>query len=183
MHPTRRVFSFAAVPAVLLLLAATAFALEPSKDGWYHTGDAVRVKTIVFVEIRAYAISHYMRALPATKSKRAVIDIDTDKQLAFRMLRDVGADKIKKMFRDAFAENGYADAAAIDSFVAVFSADLKTGTKTTIVYDSSKKATTITTEGGGVATIPGTAFMRAAWSVWFGKIDQPSLGDALISKI
>ena len=183
MESTRRVFLFAAVPTVLLVFAGTAFAIEPSKDGWYHTGDAVRVKTMVFVKIRAYAISHYMRALPATKSKRAVIDIDTDKQLSFRMLRDVGADKIKNMFRDAFAENGYADAAAINSFIAVFSKDLKTGTKTTVAYDPIGKATTITTDGGGTATITGLAFMRATWSVWFGKNDQPSLGDGLISNI
>ena len=82
-------------PTVLLGFAGTAFAIEPSADGPYHAGDAVRVKTLVFVKIRAYAISHYMRALPATKSKRAVIEIDTDKRLTFRMLRDVGADKIK----------------------------------------------------------------------------------------
>ena len=51
------------------------------------------------------------------------------------------------------------------------------------VYDSQKKAVTITTEAGGTATISGVAFMRATWSLWFGKIDQPSLGDELISKI
>ena len=26
-------------------------------------------------------------------------------------------------------------------------------------------------------------FMQAVWSIWFGKIDQPKLGDQLISKL
>lgn len=64
------------------------------------------------------------------------------------MLRDVGADKIKKMFRDAYALNGYADAAAIGAFVAVFTADLKEKQVTTISYDSASQATTVATQGG-----------------------------------
>lgn len=182
MQCARREFLFATVPAALLLVAASASALERSKDGWFHTGDGVRVKKVVFVTVRAYAISHYMRTLPATKSKQAVIDLDADKQLAYRMLRGIGADKMKKMLRDAFADNGYTDAAAIESFVGAFHADLKEGDNTNILYDSARKATTITT-ASGTATIAGIPFMRATWSLWFGKIDQPSLGDELISKI
>jgi len=42
---------------------------------------------------------------------------------------------------------------------------------------------TVTVQGGGTATIPGVDFMKAVWSIWFGKIDQPALGDALIRNI
>lgn len=183
MQPARRTFLFATVPAALLLATRSSLALERANDGWFHTGSGVRVKKVVFVEIRAYVIGHAMKALPATKSKQAVIDLDTDKRFTYRMLRDVGADRMKKMFRDAFAENGYADAGAIASFVSAFRADLKEGDATTILYDSAKKATTITTASGGLATIAGLAFMRATWSLWFGKLDQPALGDQLISKL
>jgi len=172
-----------AIAAPVVVWTSAAHALEPTADGWYHTGDGVRVKTVVFVEIRAYVISHYMRTLPGTKSKQAVMEIDTEKRFAFRMLRDVGAGKIKNMFRDAYALNGYADAAAIGAFVGVFTADLKEKQTTTISYDAAAQATTVTTEGGGTATVRGLAFMRATWSLWFGKTDQPQLGDALISKI
>lgn len=99
------------------------------------------------------------------------------------MLRDVPAGKIKTMFRDAFALNGYRDKAKIDAFLAVFTAELKEGTVTTIAYDASRKVTTITTQRGGTATIPGVDFMRATWSVWFAKSEQPALGDALIAKL
>ena len=35
----------------------------------------------------------------------------------------------------------------------------------------------------GSAMVEGVDFMRATWSIWFGKIDQAKLGDQLISKI
>lgn len=183
MHVSRRESLLVAISAPLLVWTSAAHALDREKDGWYRTGDGVRVKTVLFVKVRAYAISHYMKTLPATKSKAAVIALDTDKQFAFQMLRDVGADKIKGMFRDAFALNGYTDAAAIGAFVGAFTADLKEKQTTTILYDSAHQSTTVTAGGGGTATIRGLAFMQAAWSLWFGKSDQPELGDDLISRI
>jgi hypothetical protein len=183
MKPVRRTFLIASAIAVLALSVRSSAALEPSKDGWFHTGDAVRVKTIAFIEIKAYSVSHYVKVLPAKKSKRAVIELDADKRIAYRMLRDVGADKMKKMFRDAFADNGYTHTASIETFVGVFKTDLREGATTTVTYDAAKQATTISTAGGTTATIAGAAFMRATWSVWFGKMDQPTLGDALISKL
>lgn len=38
-------------------------------------------------------------------------------------------------------------------------------------------------QGMGSATIGGVDFMKAVWSLWFGKIDQPRLGDDLMSKM
>jgi hypothetical protein len=38
-------------------------------------------------------------------------------------------------------------------------------------------------QGQGAASVDGVDFMKAVWSIWFGKIDQPSLGDQLISRI
>jgi len=61
---------------------------------------------------------------------------------------------------------------------------IKEGQFVTITYDSGAKSTTIRVlGGGGSATVSGVDFMKATWSIWFGKIDQPSLGDALISKM
>jgi hypothetical protein len=32
-------------------------------------------------------------------------------------------------------------------------------------------------------TVDGVDFMKAVWSIWLGKIDQPKLGDQLISQL
>ncbi|MBI2391667.1 MAG: hypothetical protein HYV09_18910 [Deltaproteobacteria bacterium] len=39
------------------------------------------------------------------------------------------------------------------------------------------------TQGRATATVAGHDFMRATWSHWFGKTDQPELGAALMSKL
>jgi hypothetical protein len=38
------------------------------------------------------------------------------------------------------------------------------------------------TSPSGSATVPGEEFMKATWSIWFGKIDQPNLGDSLLNR-
>ena len=55
--------------------------------------------------------------------------------------------------------------------------------KVSITYDAAKKSTTIAVQNGGTATIEGADFMKATWSVWFGKIDQASLSDQLIKAL
>lgn len=152
-------------------------------DDWKLTGSGVRVKTVAFIDVNVYAISHYMKDLPATKSKQAVIDMDTGKKFVWTMKRDVDKEKIVKALQDAFAMNGYSDAGKIGQFTGAFSADLKEKSHVTIVYDADKKNTTVTEDGGGSATIDGVDFMKGVWSIWFGNIDQKTLGDQLISKL
>jgi hypothetical protein len=167
----------AALTAVLLAVTG-AFA-----DDYTLTGTAIRVKTIAFVDIKVYEISHYMKSPPSPKSKQAVIDADVDKKFVWKMLRDVDKEKIQNALKDAFAMNGYTDGGKISAFMSAFSGDLKENANVTISYDSAKKETTAKVGGGGSATVAGADFMKAVWSIWFGKIDQPSLGDQLISKI
>jgi hypothetical protein len=167
---------FAALAALLLTVSGAL------ADDWTLTGAGVRVKTIAFVDIKVYAISHYVKQLPPSKSKQAVIDLDAGKKFVWTMKRDVPQEKIQKALRDAFAMNGYGDGGKIDSFIGAFKAELKENGTVTIVYDADKKETTVNT-GSGSATIGGVDFMKAVWSIWFGKIDQPGLGDALISKL
>jgi len=173
------------VTALFALFAAPlARALDKGADGWFHTGDGIRVKTIAFVNFKVYAIGHDMKDLPDAKSKQAVIDLDTTKRFTWRMLRDVDQSKIQNALKEAYALNGFSDGGKIGPFVGAFNGDLKEGQFVTITYDSGAKSTTIRVlGGGGSATVPGVDFMKATWSIWFGKIDQPSLGDALISKI
>src|SRR5436309_7926699 len=91
------------------LCALPASALERGHDGYFHTGDGVRYKKIAFINIKVYAIDHYMKDLPTQKSKQAVIDADVDKRFSWKMLRTVDAGKIKNALREAFAKNGYGD--------------------------------------------------------------------------
>jgi hypothetical protein len=169
----------------VLLAALAALVLTVSgalADDWTLTGSGVRVKTIAIVDVKVYAISHYMKQVPPSKSKQAVIDMETGKKFVWTMKRDVDQEKIQKALRDAFAMNGYGDAGKIDPFVGAFKAELKENGNVTIVYDADKKETSVST-GSGSATVGGVEFMKAVWSIWFGKIDQPALGDALISKL
>jgi hypothetical protein len=169
--------------ALLAALAAMLLATVALADEWTHTGTGIRVKTIAVVDVKVYEISHYMKQPPGSKSKQAVIDADVGKKFVWKMLRDVEHEKIKTALKDAYAMNGYGDAGKIGQFMAAFSGELKEKSGVTIVYDADKKATTVKVDGGGSATVAGADFMKATWSIWFGKIDQAKLGDQLISKL
>jgi hypothetical protein len=174
----RKLAVFLAVLAAAVLSVTSLLA-----DDWKLTGSGTRVKTIAFIDIKVYDISHYMKELPATKSKQAVIDMDTGKKFVWTFKRDVPQEKVVNASKEAFAMNGYTDAAKIATYVSAFTGELKEGTHVTITYDPGPKNVTIKVENGGTQTIDGVDFMKAVWSVWFGKIDQPKLGDQLISKL
>jgi hypothetical protein len=165
--------------AAVALLTSPARALDRGRDGYFHTGDGVRYKKIAFINIKVYAIDHYMKDLPTQKSKQAVIDADVDKRFSWKMLRTVEADKIKNALREAFAKNGYGDNGKIEAFVGSIGGELKEGDSVTISYDAAKKTTTMSSPAGK-ATVAGEDFMKATWSIWFGKIDQKDLGDRLL---
>ena len=165
----------------VVMLTVPATALERERDGFFHTGDAVRVKKVAFVKVKVYAIDHYMKALPPEKSKQAVIDAKVDKRLSWKMLRSVDSEKLRHALREAYALNGYGDAGKIDSFVQALGGELKEGEAVTIKYDAVRGATTMSSPTASV-TIAGDDFMKATWSIWFGKIDQPGLGDSLIAR-
>lgn len=168
--------------ALLVALSLSGAAL--AQQGWIHTGDAVRTKSVGPFTAKVYAIRHDMKARPAEKTRLAVVKADVDKKFTWRMLRDVESDKIHKALREAYQMNGYGDAAKINAFVGAFSGpELKEGSTVVITYSAAAKSTTIWVQGGGSATVPGIDFMYATWNVWFGRIDQPSLSDQLISKL
>jgi hypothetical protein len=176
------------VTGFLGVMAALFFAVGAPKDahaqaGWVHTGDAVRTKSVGPFTAKVYSIRHDMKDKVA-KNKQAVIDADVDKKFTWRMLRDVDSKKIQKALQDAFAMNGYGDGGKIGQFVGAFNKDeVKEDTAVVITYSAANKSTTIWVQNMGSATIAGADFMKAVWSIWFGKIDQPSMGDQLISKL
>jgi hypothetical protein len=185
MLPSRTRFAlFFAAVAAFVLAGANLWALEPGADGYYKTGEGIRVKTIAIVDVNVYRITHSMKQLPPSKSKRAVIEMDTDKKFVLTLLRDVDREKMQTALKDALALNGYTDQGRITKFMSAMTADeLKEKSRATIAYSAEKKTTTLTVGGGGTVTVDGVELMKAVWSIWLGKIDQPKLGDQLISQI
>jgi hypothetical protein len=163
------------------LFAMPASALERGADGYFKTGEGIRYKKIAFLNIKVYAIDHYMKDLPPSKSKEAVINADVDKKFSWKMLRTVDAEKIRNALREAYAMNGYRDAGKINQFVASITKELKSGDNVTIKYDAANKTTTISSPAGS-ATVGGEDFMKATWKIWFGNIDQKNLGDELLDR-
>jgi chalcone isomerase-like protein len=173
---------FALFTLVLALFAT--FASSAFADPMIHTGDAVRTKSVGPFTAKVYAIRHDMKEKPPAKSKQAVIDADVDKKFTWKMLRDVDSEKIQKAMKEAFAMNGYGDQAKIGQFAGAFNKEeVKENSAVVISYNAGNKTTTIWVQNGGTASIAGADFMKAVWSIWFGKIDQPSMGDQLISKL
>lgn len=170
---------FGVVLGLFLTLSTGALA-----DGWIHTGDAVRTKSIGPFSAKVYAIRHDMKERPAAKTRQAVVDADVDKKFTWRMLRDVDSSKIQKALREAFQMNGYGDQAKIGQFVGAFNKDeVEEKSAVVITYSAATKATTIWVQNGSTTTVPGADFMKAVWKIWFGKIDQPAMGDQLIMKL
>lgn len=178
----RSLVALAAVALALSFAAPAHAAAERAADGMFHTGAGIRIKKVAFVKIKVYAIDHYMKELPAQKTRQAVIDADTDKRFAWKMLRSVDGKRIKSALREAFEMNGYKDEAKIAPFVEALGGELKEGAEVSIRYDAATKKTTLTGPSGS-ASATGVDFMKAVWSVWLGKIDQPELGDELIGKL
>jgi hypothetical protein len=167
--------------------SGTAFADPPAQApaaAWMHTGDAVRTKSVGPFTAKVYSIRHDIKGDKPAKSKQAVIDADVEKKFTWRMLRDVDSTKIKKALTEALQMNGFNDAGRTGQFVGAFNKEeVKENTAVVISYNPTAKAVTIWVQGGGSATIAGQDFMKAVWSIWLGKIDQPSMGDSLISKL
>lgn len=170
--------------AVTLLLALLLTVSNAFADGWILTGVSMRTKSVGPFTAKVYSIRHDMKEKPPQKSKQAVIDANIDKKFTWQMLRDVDSPKIQNALKEAFALNGFNDAARIGQFVGAFNKEeVKEKSAVVISYSAEKKTTTIWVQNAGTATIPGEDFMKGVWSIWFGKIDQPSMGDQLIQNL
>lgn len=188
MQITRRKLALFLATLAALVLGITV----ASADDWTLTGTGMRVKTVVLVDVNVYEISHFMKGgLPeagksAADKKKAMIDANVPKKFVWTVKRDLPQEKVQAAIKDGFSMNGYANQGKIDKYLAAFAGELKEGSKVTIEYTpgmASDAGVTKVTTGVGSASIDGADFMKGVWSIWFGKIDPPSLGDKLVSKI
>lgn len=163
----------------LTLFATSAFALDAN---FIKTGEGIRYKRVIGINIKVYDIVSSVKQAPPSKSKEAMIALDADKKLEWKMLRSVGAEKIRDALREAYEKNNYTDKAKIEALLAPISSELKDGATVTIAYDAASKTTTLST-GGKTASVAGVPFMKATWSIWFGNIDQPSLSEDLLKDL
>jgi hypothetical protein len=145
------------------------------------------------VNVKVYTITSIIKEKPKERSKAGMINAEVDKQFLLYMRRDVSTDKMKNAFREAFKLNGYGDGGKIEQFVGAlgsgdvaefdFKAKPPPPPSLSIAYNAKAQTTTINVPGHGTATVGGVDFMKAVWSIWYGKIDQPQMGDQLIANL
>lgn len=171
------------ISSIMVVLALFVFGMDvmAQAQNYTTTGFGIRVKKIAFVSVNVYQITHQMKDVPANRSASEMINADTDKRFYLKMKRDVDAAKIGAAFNDAYTLNGYSNKANQQTLFGVLKGDLKENETITISYNATTK-TTSCNYGGKTSTVAGVDFMKATWSIWFGKIDQPALTAALVGK-
>lgn len=179
---TRRAFGLGLLAA--LTVTTSALADPPAPPGFVHTGTGTRVRSRAWVDVKLYDISHFMRTLPEKKTRQAVIESHCDKRFVLKFRMDVPADTAKDTLRAGFERNGFTDKDKIERFLSAFGTDgVKDGTRVVIHFDADADATSMTVGSLPAQTIAGVEFMRAVWSLWLGRSDQPKLGEQLVSRL
>lgn len=160
-----------AVPALLI-----------GQEAFTKTGEGVRVKNIAFINVNVYYIVHQMKGKLPAKNPQAIIDADQEKTFWLSMMRDVDSQKIVGAIQEAYVKNGYNNPANGQQLFSIITGELKQGDNMTIYYSPATKTTTLSFKGKS-SSVAGVDFMKATWSIWFGKIDQPGLTQALMANI
>jgi len=168
----------------LPILSVPAFAAEFSADGYYHTGDGIQTAAHWPFTLELFSVAHDTKELPASKTRKAMIEMDADKRLTLRMLRDVPTEHLKMGLQDRYQLNGYSNTEKIHQFLTpLHGATVPTGSTLIISYDAKSKVTTLEAAGGLSASVEGADFMQATWKIWFGLSKPATLGDQLLSKL
>lgn len=175
---------------VLSLFAAVALApslhAAPPRSGEYFlTGEAVRTKSIAFLDFDVYRVQSWVKELPSTASKQALIDLAADKKIELTMLRDLSVSKIVSALEKALDNCAYTDQVKIAAMMKLFTKDLEEGDKILIAYDASNRTTSLVLPGRPRSTLEGEDFMKGVWCIWAGVgiDDQPEISDQLIANL
>ena len=135
------------------------------------TGVALREKT--FMKVDAYLIVGYVDASATLSDDKAeaFIELVAPKRIQMDLTRGFSADKLKNSFSESIEKN-FEDLSAfqadMDLFLAYFTADAQEGDK--LIFDfCPAKGLSTELNGETLGTIENVEFMKALWSVWFGK--------------
>jgi hypothetical protein len=152
-------------------------AVPPSRspDGYYRTGEAEPHKGVL--------VEHDVKVLPADRSRSSLIELDVDKRLTIRALREINADEMREGLRDRYAKRGFVDDERVATFLAGLTGRIAPDQCVAISYDSGSKVTRLSVSGAAVSAAEGIDFMKATWSLWFGESVPSALGDSLMSNL
>jgi hypothetical protein len=125
------------------------------------------MRTATFLKVKVYVIGLYLER--KSSDARAIIDSGQAKRVAIRFLHEVTAAELRKGWSEAF-ENNFPDVAGIKDEIARFNAamrDVKSGDSIVLeIYDSTVD---VLVNGEKVDAVDGSAFQKAALSIWLGK--------------
>ncbi|HYD40894.1 MAG TPA: hypothetical protein VEB43_08685 [Anaeromyxobacter sp.] len=154
-------------------------AAAPDPGAYVRTGDAILKANHWPFTVELLSVRHDMRDLPAERSRRAVVELDGDKRLTLHTLRELPTERLTSWLRDGLEAAGYRDDERIRAFLSGFpEGNLRKDEEVVIQYDAAAQLTTVTSDRGAPVRVDGVSFMRAIWTVWFGK-----LGDGLVSRL
>ena len=145
------------------------------------TGAGVRIKKVVFVNIKAYVLASYLQdSTGLAANPMAVIDRNPVKALRLTFLRDISGSRMQDAFKDSLAENGYKpDDSTYGPILKQIAEDVKEkstldivelpfkGDEDVLVFQYPDRK--VTTKGKGIAS--------AFWKIWFGKPADGELQD------
>jgi hypothetical protein len=135
------------------------------------TGVGVRSK----FRFKVYAGAHYLAAGTelGDDPRATVIGGGFARRIIMHFVRDVGAEKIVKAFREGFEKNGYDPeapelAADLTAFLAYFDRDLVKGDVIELTASPEHGVRTVVV-GEAKEPIAGELFARGLWAIWFGE--------------
>jgi len=135
------------------------------------TGVALREKTMLKVDV--YTIVSYLADGVTLEGDlgAAIVVVDAPKRLQMDLRRSFSRDKLIGSFQDVIEKN-YEDtspfAADMDSFFTCFNRDAQDGDE--IIFDYNPPVgLTINLNGETKRVIENYEFVKALWTVWFGK--------------
>ncbi|MCA9446610.1 MAG: chalcone isomerase family protein [Candidatus Omnitrophica bacterium] len=167
---------------LILAPSAEALTLPKSTDGFYRTGNGIRYKKVLLIDVQVYHATHEMKMIPNPPTRRNIILADVDKRTTITMLRDVDIEDILEGIRAGYAMNDYTDETVLQKFLAPLTEDLAEGETFRISYDAETQTTSLLTRRGK-SVIPGKEFMHATWATWFQNHERPELTDELMKNL
>ncbi len=182
MFTARRLTSALVLCALLLPLTAQAL-MEPKTETEYPdaitvngqdlviTGVALREKT--FLKVDVYTVASYVKkgAVLGENKAQDILELEEPKLLQMDVTRGFSNEKLKKAFSEVIDKN-YDDKSAfqgaMDEFLGYFTADAQEGDRLIFGFCPAE-GLKVVLNGEELGMIDNPAFMKALWTVWFGK--------------
>ncbi|MBI4563263.1 MAG: chalcone isomerase family protein [Planctomycetes bacterium] len=149
------------------------FKAEIDEEGtrWVLTGAGERIKSVVGVSVKVYAVGSYVREGARFESPQELAEADIPKKLLLVMERELGGASIVQAFEEALSANYPQDAfpREFKAFHEYF-ADRSVAKGDCIqIRHLPKQGLEIRIPGENPLTIENVKFSQALWEIYFGK--------------